>query len=391
MSPKGSPIAPLERAIALDALRGVALFGVLVVNVLTLFRVSLFAQFLVNAGRSPPGPVDYVVSRILVIGLEFKAFTLFSLLFGVGLAAQRERTRARGGAFGSYAARRLGFLLVLGLVHLFLVWNGDVLTLYAVVGIVAAPLLRLSTRVLFVLAIALFVAHLCPLPFPPPFATYQALASHVSEAYDAYGSGTFSEALAFRIREVRPIAALLLWTAPRVLSLFLLGACAWRIGVFRGQRGTVMRFVAAIGLLFGGALSWLVNTNEVHLGTWQDPASRTASLVLALGYGASVVVTFDQTRLPRVKAALALLAPLGRMALTSYLTQSIVLSAIFYGWGLGLFGRLGETYAAAIGVAIFVAQIALSAAWLRRFRFGPVEWLWRSFTYGEKQRWRRPG
>jgi uncharacterized protein len=396
-SPKGSPIAGAERAIVLDALRGVALFGVLLVNLLTIFRVSLFAQFLPSAGAGlPASRADQVVARILVIALEFKAFTLFSLLFGVGLAAQHERTRARGASFGAYAARRLGFLLALGLAHLFLVWNGDVLTLYAVLGILAAPLLALSTRVLLGLALALFVAHLYPLPFPPPFASYAALREHVLEANRVYPTGTFGEVLAFRIREVRPVAALLLWTTPRVLALFLLGACAWRRGIFRGEQRALVRTVAVVGLLVGGALSWAASTDAVDLRTWRDVVSRTASLVLALGYASVVLVAFERPERVetsalrgRARAALTLIAPLGQMALTSYLTQSIVLSAIFYGWGLGLYGRLGEARAAAIGVGIFAAQAACSAAWLRRYRFGPVEWLWRSVTYGAKQPMRR--
>jgi uncharacterized protein len=387
-SEKGSPIAVSERAVALDALRGVALFGVLLVNLLTIFRVSLFAQFLPNAGL-PQSRADHVVSRVLVIGLEFKAFTLFSLLFGIGLAAQHERTRGRGIAFGRYAARRLGFLLVLGLAHLFLVWNGDVLTLYAVLGIIAAPLLGLSTRVLLVLAVALLAAHLYPLPFPPPFASFSALRNHVLEANRVYATGSFGEALAFRIREVRPIANLLLWTTPRVLGLFLLGACAWRKGVFRGEQRMLVRIVAAGGLALGATLSWAAATDSVDLGTWRDVVGHGASLVLALGYASAVIVAFERPGLARVQSALGLLAPLGRMALTSYLTQSIVLSVLFYGWGFGLFGRLGEAEAAAIGVAIFVVQAVVSAAWLRRYRFGPIEWLWRSFTYGERQPMRR--
>ena len=388
-SPKGSPIAVSERAIALDALRGVALFGVLLVNLETIFRVSLFAQFLPNASGPPESRADHVVARILTIGLEFKAFTLFSLLFGIGLAAQHERTRGRGVAFGGYAARRLGFLLVLGLAHLFLVWNGDVLALYAVVGIALALLLRLSTRVLLVLAIALFGAHLYPLPFPPPFASFSALRHHVLEANRVYATGTFGETLAFRIREVRPVANLLLWTTPRVLGLFLLGACSWRKGVFRGEQRSLVRIVAALGLGLGFAMSWAASSASVSLGTWRDVISRSASLVLALGYASAVIVAFERPGLPHVQSALRLLAPLGRMALTSYLTQSIVLSVLFYGWGLGLFGRLGEADAAAIGVTLFVVQATLSAAWLRRYRFGPVEWLWRSFTYGAKQPMRR--
>lgn len=392
-SPKGSPIAGSERAIALDALRGVALFGVLLVNLLTIFRVSLFAQFLPSASAGlPESRADQVVARILVIGLEFKAFTLFSLLFGVGLAAQHERTRARDGSFAGYAARRLGFLLALGLAHLFLVWNGDVLTLYAVLGIIAAPLLALPTRALLGLALAVFVAHLYPLPFPPPFPSYAALREHVLEANRVYATGTFGEVLAFRIREVRPVAALLFWTTPRVLALFLLGACAWRRGVFRDEQRKLVRVVAVVGILLGGALSWAASSDAVDLRTWRDVVSRTASLVLALGYASAVLVVFERPGWPGLRcarAALTLLAPLGQMALTSYLTQSIVLSAIFYGWGLGLFGRLGLGSAAAIGVAIFVAQAAFSAAWLRRYRFGPVEWTWRSVTYGARQPMRR--
>ena len=131
------PVAPADRVEALDVLRGVALFGVLTVNLVTIFRLSLFQEFL-------HGPED-AWARAVSLGLEFKAVTLFSLLFGIGLEAQRERIDG----FHRYILRRLIFLLVIGLVHLFLVWNGDVLTLYALCGLVVAPLLRLRTRALW--------------------------------------------------------------------------------------------------------------------------------------------------------------------------------------------------------------------------------------------------
>ncbi|MDB4935670.1 MAG: permease [Labilithrix sp.] len=360
-------------------MRGAALFGVLAVNLLTQFRVSLFEQFLPEgAGAPPPSSIDHVVGRVLAIGLEWKAFTLFSLLFGVGLAAQRERLARRGIGFGTYAARRLGFLLVLGLVHLFLIWNGDVLTLYAVIGAIAAPMLRLRTRWLLAIALAMFVVQVLPLPFPPPFTSVHALNRHVVEAKQIYGQGSFGDALSFRIREVRPIGALLLWTTPRTLGLFLLGACAWREGLFRGEHRTLLRVVAASGIVVGLALSWALTTRALDFRTWRDAASAWSSIVLALGYGAAML-------LAPWRAALSVLAPVGRMALTSYLTQSIVLEALFYGWGLGLFGRLGEASAGLLAIAIFVVQIVVSAAWLGRYRFGPVEWLWRSFTYGARQ------
>jgi uncharacterized protein len=377
-----SPATADERAVALDALRGIALFGVLMVNLVTAFRVPLFEQFLPRAALGAGSLADRAVGSIVTNGLESKAFILFSLLFGVGLAAQQERTLARGAPFAPYIARRLGMLLAIGLVHLFLVWNGDILTLYAVLGVLAAPLLRLSTRVLFVMALGLFVVQVCPLPYPRPFQSLEAMQLHVETARLVYGGGTFGEALAFRIREVAPISALLVWSAPRTLGLFLLGACAWRTGVFRvGQRRALLVIIAVAGIGAGSVATWAVSAG-VQLRSWRDLVATWGAILLALGYGASILVAFTR---PRLASALSSFAPLGRMALTSYLTQSIALSVIFYGWGFGLFGLFGEAKAAALGLVLFGAQVAFSAVWLRRHRFGPMEWLWRSFTYGAWQ------
>ena len=376
-SPKGSPVAGSERAVALDALRGIALFGVLTVNLLTAFRVSLFEQFLPQVPGVAEPALDQAIATVVRVGLESKAFILFSFLFGVGLAAQQERSEARSGRFSVYVARRLAMLLAIGLAHIFLVWNGDILTLYAVLGIVAALLLRLPTRVLLVLALVLFAAQVAPLPYPRSFDSLEALSAHVAAARRIYPTGSFTQVLAFRIHEVRPIAALLVWSAPRTLGLFLLGACAWRLRFFvPGERRRTSLVIAIVGLSAGLACT----------GAVSDVLRVWGGIMLALGYGAAILAAFGQRQLAR---ALAIFAPLGRMALTSYLTQSLVLSALFYGWGLGLFGRLGESSAFAIGVGLFVGQAIFSTVWLRRYAFGPIEWLWRSFTYGAWQPLRR--
>jgi uncharacterized protein len=282
--------------------------------------------------------------------------TLFSLLFGIGLEAQRERIDG----FGHYILRRLAFLLVIGLVHLFLVWNGDVLTLYALCGFLVVPLLRLPTRALLWLSIACFALQFAPIPYPPPFATAAALRAHVEAADHAYGSGTFAQALTFRIAEVRPMAALLLSIVPRTLGLFLLGACVWRWNLLRGDR----RLLAAIAI---SGLALGVYATLIGAG-W-------ASIVLAFGYASAIVLGARR---------LGFLAPLGRMAFTCYLGQSFVLSFVFYGWGLGRFGRMSAANGIVLAIAIYAAQAIGSALWLRRFRFGPLEWVWRSFTYGRR-------
>src|SRR3954452_8419726 len=132
------PVSPSERIDAIDVLRGLALFGVLAMNIVTIFRVSIFAQFLPNT--EPAGPFDRAVAAVLTVAVEFKALALFSLLFGVGLTIQFERL-ARNARRMILLVRRLAVLLVIGLVHLYLIWNGDILVEYALAGIVLLPFL----------------------------------------------------------------------------------------------------------------------------------------------------------------------------------------------------------------------------------------------------------
>ena len=369
------PVAQSERLVCLDALRGMALLGVLSVNLVTEFRVSLFEQFLPPSAVA--SPLNRVVAGIIRFGLESKSFILFSLLFGVGLEVQRQRCLARGVPFARYAARRLGFLLAVGLVHLFLIWNGDILTLYALTGLVAAPLLALPERALLPLALGLFVVDVLLWPYFSPFPDGAALVSHVRAARDVYAHGSFGQVFVFRIQEVRPISALLLGSAPRTLALFLLGACAFRQGLASPARGRgLLALLAACGLLAGATVP-LSARWELH--GFRDVVTEWGAILLALAYAALVRLTFDS---PRGRRLLSVFAPLGQLAFTNYLTQSVVLSLLFYGWGLGLFGRLSEAQGLALALLLFGAQAAFSRWWLRTHRFGPLEWLWRSFTYG---------
>ena len=340
------PVAPADRVEALDVLRGVALFGVLTVNLVTIFRLSLFEEFL-------HGPEDGW-ARAVSLGLEFKAVTLFSLLFGIGLEAQRERIDG----FHRYILRRLVFLLVVGRAHMFLGWTGDIVMLYALCGLVVAPLLRLPTRGLLGLSILLFALQIAPVPYPPPFVTGAELRDHIEDARHIYGSGSFVQVLEFRIEEVRPMAVLLLSIVPRTLALFFLGACVWRWDLLRGDR-RILAAIAVVGIAIG--------TYATMIGaTW-------ASTLLAFGYGGAIVLT---------ARPLGFLAPLGRMAFTCYLAQSFILSFVFYGWGLGQFGRMSAANGILLAIAIYAAQAIASALWLRRFRFGPLEWMWRFLSYG---------
>lgn len=377
---RGAPTMGSERTPVIDVLRGVALFGVLLVNVVTEFRVSLFQAFV----RPAPSVTvtDWMLGRALSLAVEFKAFILFSLLFGVGLAIQEERARKGGRSFGVYVVRRHVALLGLGLVHLFLIWNGDILTLYAVLALLAAPLVGRSPRTLLALAMACFVVQLMPLPYPAPFADAASLRHHVMAAGHVYADGGFLDVLWFRVAEVRPISTLLVSIAPRTLGLFFLGAYAWRARLFtRDVAGLRPLLLAITVVMVGGALVF-ASTSAIPPGTLQDVASGGGPIVLALGYAGVVLTAYAR---PLGAKLLGYVAPLGRMALTNYLSQSVIMGFIFYGYGLGQFGKLGVVSAGALCIVVYAAQAVASTIWLRHYELGPAEWVWRCVTYGARQ------
>jgi uncharacterized protein len=387
------PVSPSERIDAIDVLRGVALCGVLAMNIVTIFRVSIFAQFLPNTEFATP--LDRATSALLTVAVDFKALALFSLLFGVGLAIQFERL-AGNPRRATLLVRRLAVLLMIGLLHLYLIWNGDILVEYALAGLVVLPFLH-GPRWLVAGAALLLLALYVAMPLLPPIVSLPgsaAMAVLVADATRAYGTGGFSDVLTFRIREVPAIFPLHVMVFPRTVGLFLLGVLAWRSGILRGAAANrrLLVAVAVAGILAGGGLTLAAAGPELFdwpsLGRWHFPTDRLGAAVLALGYGAAVIAAVN---VPEGYRLLAWAAPLGRMAFTNYLAQSVICGWIFYGYGLGQFGRLGVAATLAIGVLVYVAQVAFSAWWLRRYRFGPVEWLWRSCMYGVPQAMRQRG
>lgn len=348
-----------DRYRTLDVLRGLALFGVLQINLLHGFRVSLFQH--IRSGGADAGWVDTLASVLL----EFKAFALFSFLFGVGVALQAERAQARGVDVAVFLVRRFAVLFAFGLCHMLLVWNGDILALYGVCGLLLIPFRRASWRLLLLAGAAVSVSpYLFSPGMPlPPSGEWEA---HIAAANRIYSGGTYGEILRFRYTEaLRWILPLLLASLQRTLGLMLLGMGAWRSGLLKSP---VEHRTALFGIFAASAC----------LGTVLALGGLDASIPIAFMYGSAVFLLLSSSRAP----ALTALASAGQMALTNYLMQSILFGFVFYSYGLGLFGRLDSPAAAMIGIALYSAQLAFSTWWLRRFRFGPFEWVWRSLTYG---------
>ncbi len=353
------PVEQRDRYAPLDILRGVALYGVLIVNLLTLFRVSLFARII---GEDQPSDRlgRFLLSAVGTL-MEFKAFTLFSFLFGVGIALQAERVEGRG-SVSRFLMRRFFVLLIFGLIHLYLIWNGDILTLYAVCGFLLIPLLRLRS-LWIALAGALLIGWSGFGSLPIPLPDTPALRAHAAEATRVYATGGFAQILAFRIYEAnRLIVPLLGLTLPRTLGVMTLGLAAWRSRLLTTGRRWWPGILAISILAAIVGIRWRVELAE--------------QFGLAFAYASAVLLWIRRA---------PLLAAGGRMALTNYLAESIVFGMVFYGYGFGMFGRVGVTPVVLWGTIFYVAQLMFSRWWLGRFCFGPFEWVWRSLTYGRRQ------
>jgi uncharacterized protein len=276
--------------------------------------------------------------------------------------------------------------LLIGAVHLVLIWNGDILVEYALAGLIVLPLLFGPAWLVLAAATAsllLFIA----MPLLPPVVAFPSqpwIRDHIAQAAIAYGDGGFWHVLAFRIREIPAILPLHVLIFPRTIALFLFGAVVWRSGILRrrSQHKGLLFGIASGGILIGGALTLAAEDTAWFGWPAREAIERLGAVILATGYGAAVIGLVGG---PLGKRVLGWAAPVGRMAFTNYIAQSLILGWIFYGYGLGLFGRVGVTTALAIGVAVYAVEVAFSAWWLERYRYGPVEWLWRSAMYGTWQ------
>jgi uncharacterized protein len=333
--------APSERYAHLDLLRGLALFGVLLVNALSGFSISIFEY------------MQHATNPFVAEFLEFRALSLFAFLFGLGTAILAERVLT------VVLLRRFAALFLFGIAHIVFVWNGDILALYAVCGFLLLPFLRLGPKALALLGA---VALQLPRWISVPTAGHAAERLHGIEATRVYSTGTWAEILRFRCDEaLHWLLPLWLMTLPMTLGLMLLGMAAWKTGALRRprehRRALLVVFVAGA---LGAAADYAFDLDMPYL--------------LAAVYGAAVLLWLDAARLPWIAA-------LGRMALTNYLLQSVAMTLIFYSYGFGLFGRLSPAGVAAIAIAMYTAQMWWSQWWLRSHSFGPFEKLWRSVTY----------
>ena len=406
-----APLAAAERIASLDVLRGFALLGIFIMN-MPAFSHSLFA---------PPdallGLGDGLVEVLRGMLFAGKFNLLFGLAFGIGFAIQTARLdeveAARARRLGTPArrhrstqiyARRLAFLFIVGAVHAMLLWSGDVLLIYALAGFALLGVRRLGDRALcsLIAACLIFPALSEALRRELLGGGFEAVAMFQYQQFQAsndlaYGQGSFLDAMRETARvfnwSLRSPFGLFIW-----VSFFVQMATGILIGFVVGRRGWPARPLAslaaerrapwtALAVAIGCVLVEVVAAmSGGEGGLFASALARTIGRAsLAACYALAVVrIVRDRPDLP---AWLRPLRDAGRMPLTNYLLQTALATFVFYGWGLGFWNLAGPAAEVALAVVLFVAiQLPLSHLWLQRFRYGPLEYLWRRFTYGSAPR-----
>ena len=398
---RATPASPQERLTLIDALRGAALFGVLLVNMLWFagFENSVSSEAL---AKLPTAALDARIEELIDLLVSAKAIGVFSFLFGVGFAMQLEAMGRSGHAPRRRYSRRLVGLLVLGFVHWLAIWSGEILHVYALAGFALLALSGLRTRTL--VGAGLLLAVLARPIVGRLYLLTGGDGSMLTPSVDDYAlryavfvHGSFADAVGLQLRTDvwwQLVSGSTLAAVLHALGRFMVGVAVARGGYLRNSAAYLRpaAWLAAVALPAGFVLEhdWLLGEwlqahgvfdDAISLQVFQHVCNSLGVVCMTAGYIALFLVCWQ---LPAVRRLLGWLAPAGRMALTNYLSQTAVCYLLFFGCGLALMGRVGATVCLGISVVVFLLQIFLSRWWLARFNFGPMEWLWRWWTYATR-------
>ncbi len=406
------PVQKQERVEILDLLRGFALLGILMVNM-----PLMNAPFLTEMGEFSLWTDSLNQRATWIIDFFFtgKFYTLFSMLFGIGFFFFMKKAGDSDKRVLGLFRRRLGWLLAIGVLHVVLLWYGDILVFYALFGFLMILFRKKSNKSLIVwaaiiLLIPVVVSSLMVLFFKlaltvPEAAreiesSFEASAAQMNQLFQqaikVYSTGSFAEIVEMRLQEYKNILGGIFFFFPNVLAMFLVGMVIARSKVLENLEHNQPFFRKL--LLFSLPVALAGNWLYVTYAQQSSYLMLDWSLVLMLaGHGIGgpamtfvyislIVFCFQRGYAQWLTRAIQ---RTGRMALTNYLMQSVIATTIFFSYGLGLYGQVDIVQGMMLTVAIYVVQVIWSYFWLKHYRFGPMEWLWRTLTYGKKQKMKK--
>lgn len=400
------PVTGNQRIQYLDILRGIAILFIFVANVTFFSGYFFYPEDL--AQQVDLSGMDSLVEDLSLVLVDGKFYSIFSILFGIGFAIQYRNAKRSGTNFPSFFSKRMVGLLLIGIIHLWFFWIGDILTLYALLGFVLILFRDWSDRNLLIAAGVLLILPIFHSLFMYltgafyPYAFFGMVTQYWVEndfpLRDWSGSGFPSFDPLYQIQETdfKSFLTMKLFDAPvrlalilsegrifKVLALFIIGYWSGK-QIFGFQLLDDVRRLKRI-LFWGVVIGIPFNLFRLYSGEQTGPVWTLVGNVsyafgvvpLACGYAAGIALLVRKG-----SSFLSLFAPVGRMALTNYLMQTVLAITLFYGIGIGLSGKVGLTISVLISIVIFCFQVIFSKLWLQKFRYGPMEYLWRKMTYG---------
>ena len=386
-------ITDKNRIHVIDLLRGISIIGILLVNMLDFHSPFLYLEYDYWENKA-----DLYTYAFIDIFAQGNFYPLFAFLFGFGAFILMSRAEQRGISFSALFSRRMGFLLILGMIHAFLIWHGDILITYAVCGFLLLLVYKLTGKTLLRLSVWLYTIPygflgmlFLLLQFASPAASeLKTDYSKINETIDIYSNGSFMEIFSLRITEWAAVNGfpnmifLFLSVFPCILAGMAFAKLGWLERPLLHQKKLLIMFLISLpaGLLLK-MYPYLFGQN--YAGEFFQDYFGGPLLTLAIITG--VTLLYEKSAMLR-KIALPFVR-LGRMSLTNYLMHSIIGTIIFYSYGLGLYGDVGAFTGSIVAILILSFQLLFTTYWLRYFRMGPIEYVWRIVTYWDKLSFKR--
>ncbi|WP_144509516.1 DUF418 domain-containing protein [Bacillus sp. FJAT-22090] len=380
------PTGEKERVISIDVMRGFALLGIFVVNMLFFHSPYIY----VNPYTWYHIPGDYETYKWIDIFVQGSVYPLFSMLFGYGLAMQFMKSEEKGTSFSRLAVRRLSVLLLIGCVHAFLIWSGDILITYAIAGFVLLLMMRLRPFWLLLISALLYLipnGFLNGLLFivgkfdPDSLILYTGI-QEIEASVLAYSQGSWGDIFWQRLDDwwyMSANGAMFLMLLFTIVPFLLLGAAAAKLKLIERAKKLKVYWIITIiiALTAGTAIKWIPYLQEANIFTMtvQDTFGGPLQAIAYAGIIALVCT------IPFMQKLLSPVAKAGRMSMTLYLMQSVIATTIFYSYGFGLYGKIDIGAGTWLAVGIYVLQVVFAELWFMKFKQGPVEALWRRLTY----------
>ena len=390
---ENNPIEFNKRIFEIDGIRGFALLGILMMNIMSFAGPDLDDSFTSTRSEIYTGFWNELSLFFINTFVTTNFYTMFSFLFGLGFYIFLSRAEKKTQSTAALFLRRIALLLVFGLLHGILLWYGDILWTYAVTGLFLLLFYKFKPKVNLIIAVGLLSLSTI-IVLLSSIGTYMMNMAAVNTGMESEGyifslnmtetilNGSYGDVVGMNAIILGLSAAGAIFVIPNVLAMFLLGLYAGQKGYFNNLREHtgLLRKVAVIGIgvglpvkIFTGYLTTYEGDDNVFVQLAQL-SSTIGGPLMSLGYVAALALIL--LKLPKL---VRLLQPVGQMALTNYIGQTVIMLVIFYVFGL--FNSIDAVWFIPIAIGVFILQLILSHFWMKYFSYGPLEWIWRNFTY----------